>query len=47
MDDLDIISAGNTLVELPDMANAIARGAWSNTTNTLVQIRSASKQMAA
>jgi L-alanine-DL-glutamate epimerase-like enolase superfamily enzyme len=27
--DVDIISAGNTVVELPDMADAIARGAWS------------------
>ena len=26
---VDIISAGNTVVELPDMADAIARGAWS------------------
>jgi len=27
--DVDIISAGNTVIELPDMADAIARGAWS------------------
>jgi len=27
--DVDIISAGNTVVELPAMADAIARGAWS------------------
>jgi L-alanine-DL-glutamate epimerase-like enolase superfamily enzyme len=27
--DVDIISAGNTVVDLPDMADAIARGAWS------------------
>ncbi len=27
--DVDIISAGNTVVELPAIANAIARGAWS------------------
>jgi L-alanine-DL-glutamate epimerase-like enolase superfamily enzyme len=26
---VDIISAGNTVVELPEMADAIARGAWS------------------
>ncbi len=26
---VDIISAGNTVIELPAMANAIARGAWS------------------
>ena len=27
--DVDILPAGNTVVELPDMADAIARGAWS------------------